>query len=78
MPIKSRFHGCGHVYKYIFAINDGEEMFSPIFVLPFLPTPVCPVVWATLITSFAYLALVRLCDFCQEESVDAEAWSPFV
>ena len=54
----------------LFAINDGEEMFS---VLPFPPTPVCPAAWATLITSFAYLALARLCDCCREESLDAEA-----
>ena len=59
------------------AINDGEEMYFPISVLPFPPTPVCAAAWARIITSFAYLTLARLRDFYREESLDAEAWSPF-
>ena len=59
------------VHQYFFsAINDSEE----ISVLPFPPTPVCPADWATLITSFAYLTLARLCDCCREESLDAETF----
>ena len=52
-----------------------KKCFFPISVLPFPPTPVCPADWATLITSFAYLTLARLCDCGREESIDVETLS---